>query len=267
MKDKNFGIPSLKELSIIIISAFILTLVMSYLDAYERLHLFTRMYHLFTFDEFIVFMPSFLAMGFILLSYHKIQQLEFEITKREEVEEALRKSEKGYKDLSITDGLTQLFNSRHFYSQLEMEIDRASRYNHPLSLLLMDIDNFKQYNDTYGHLEGDKVLASFGKVVHRCVRAVDAGYRYGGEEFTVILPETEVQGAVYAAERIRKGFEAEIFSPKPNKTVNITVSIGVTQYEPKEKVKAFIKRADKAMYVAKKEGKNRVSFSKGTDVD
>jgi predicted signal transduction protein with EAL and GGDEF domain len=142
MKDKSIGIPSLKELSIIIISAFILTLVMSYLDAYERLHLFTSMYHLFTFDEFIVFMPYFLAMGFILLSYHKIQQLEFEITKREEVEEALRKSEKGYKDLSITDGLTQLFNSRHFYSQLEMEIDRTSRYNHPLSLLLMDIDNF-----------------------------------------------------------------------------------------------------------------------------
>ena len=214
-----------------------------------------------------VLLIAFLAMGFILLSYHKIQELELEINKREEVEEELRKSEKGYKDLAITDGLTQLYNSRHFYSQLEMEIDRANRYNHPLSLLLMDIDDFKQFNDTYGHLEGDKVLAAFGKVVQRCVRAVDAGYRYGGEEFTVILPETDVQGAVFAAERIRKGFEAEIFSPIPNETVHITVSVGVTQYEPEEKLKAFVKRTDKAMYSAKKEGKNRVFCPKRADVE
>ncbi|MEE8541961.1 MAG: diguanylate cyclase, partial [Desulfobacterales bacterium] len=85
------------------------------------------------------------------------------------------------KKLAITDGLTKLFNSRHFYNQLELEVDRSNRYAHALALLLLDIDNFKKYNDTYGHLEGDKVLVRLGQAIHTCLRSMDSAYRYGGE--------------------------------------------------------------------------------------
>jgi diguanylate cyclase (GGDEF)-like protein len=240
---------------------------MSFLNAYERLFLFTRMYRLYAFDEFAVFFPAFLAMGVLLFSYRQIQRLETEVNKRQQVEKVLRENEQRYKDLSITDNLTQLYNSRHFYRTLKSEIDRSIRYNHPLSLLLMDIDNFKQHNDTYGHLEGDKVLSSLGRVVRECLRTTDSAYRYGGEEFTVILPVTESEKALNVAERIRKGFEAEIFSPKPNEEVHITISIGASQYLHGEKIESFIKKVDKAMYVAKDQGKNRISFLKGTDED
>ena len=115
------------------------------------------------------------------------------------------------KKLAITDGLTDLFNSRHFYSQLEVEIDRSNRYKPPLSLLLLDIDKFKIYNDTYGHLEGDKVLFRLGQIIKSCLRKMDSAYRYGGEEFTVILPETGGKEALNVAQRIRTTIEAEKF--------------------------------------------------------
>jgi diguanylate cyclase (GGDEF)-like protein len=263
MKHKITMGPSFKELVFVIIFSFIITLIMSFLNAYERLFLFTRMYRLYEFDEFAVFFPSFLAMGVLLISYRQIQRLEIEVNKRQQAEKVLRENEQRYRDLSITDNLTQLHNSRHFYNILQSEIDRSIRYNHPLSLLLMDIDNFKHYNDTYGHLEGDKVLSSLGSVVQERLRRTDSAYRYGGEEFTVILPVTEREEALNVAERIRKGFEAEIFSPKPNEEVHITVSIGASQYIHGEKIESFIKKADKAMYAAKDQGKNRVSFLEG----
>ncbi len=116
------------------------------------------------------------------------------LRERELTEERNRMMEK-LQTLAITDGLTGLFNSRHFYTQLELEVDRASRYQHPLSMLLIDIDHFKDFNDSYGHLEGDKVLARFSLVLKSCLRTNDAAYRYGGEEFTVILPETGAEEA------------------------------------------------------------------------
>ena len=111
------------------------------------------------------------------------------LNERQLTQERIRMMEKLQK-LAITDGLTKLYNSRSFYSQLELEVDRFNRYRHPLSLLLLDIDHFKNYNDTYGHLEGDKVLVRFSQIIKSCLRANDSAYRYGGEEFTVILPET-----------------------------------------------------------------------------
>jgi diguanylate cyclase (GGDEF)-like protein len=267
MKHIVIGSPSIKELFIVIVSAFILTLLMGYLNAYERLYLFTRMYKIYGFDDFAVFLPAFLAMGFLLYSYRRIEELQAEITKREQAEAALRESEQKYRELSITDDLTQLHNSRHFYKRVEAEIDRSMRYNHPLSLLLLDIDNFKQYNDTYGHLEGDKVLHFLGTLIMACLRKTDSAYRYGGEEFMVILPVTYVGDASHVAERIRKGFEEKTFSPRPSEEAHCTLSMGVGQYEPEEELEAFIKRVDIAMYMAKNEGKNRVSFSKQTHVD
>ncbi len=164
------------------------------------------------------------------------------------------------KRLSITDGLTKLYNSRYFYNQLKIEIDRTERYQRPLSLLLLDIDKFKDYNDTYGHLEGDQVLIRLGQVIRSCLRKMDSAYRYGGEEFTVILPETEGDEAATVAERIRTAVELERFTPvKDGDPVSITISIGVTEYNRKEEVALFVQRADKAMYQSKQAGRNRVS--------
>jgi len=161
--------------------------------------------------------------------------------------------------LAITDGLTRLYNSRHFYNQLELEAGRSNRYKHPLALLLLDIDLFKRYNDSFGHLEGDKVLQRIGKIIKSWLRKMDTAYRYGGEEFTVILPETTCEEAVTVAERIRNAVKSEKFSPEPKKQIVITISIGATEYSPEEELSAFIQRADKAMYASKQFGRNKVT--------
>jgi diguanylate cyclase (GGDEF)-like protein/PAS domain S-box-containing protein len=188
-----------------------------------------------------------------------------DITALKLVEIALTEKERKYLELSITDGLTGLGNLRNFYTQVKSEVERSNRYRHPLSILLLDIDDFKVFNDTYGHLEGDKVLMRIGQVIRHCLRKIDSGYRYGGEEFTIILPETTGDAAMALAERIRREFEGETFSPRRGLTLHKTVSIGVTQYVPGEELSAFLKRADASMYQAKKEGKNRVSFGEDRD--
>jgi diguanylate cyclase (GGDEF)-like protein len=180
------------------------------------------------------------------------------LRERELTEERNRMMEK-LQTLAITDGLTGLYNSRHFYTQLESEVDRSSRYRHPLAMLLIDIDHFKEFNDTYGHLEGDKVLARFSQVLKSCLRTNDSAYRYGGEEFTVLLPETGAEEARTVAQRIRTALEMESFSPEPSRAVSKTISIGVTEYQPGEATTAFINRADAAMYLSKQNGRNRVS--------
>jgi len=162
-------------------------------------------------------------------------------------------------NLAITDGLTKLYNLRHFYHLLEIEIDRCIRYGHHLALLLLDIDNFKMYNDTYGHLEGDKVLVRIGQIIQSCLRTMDAAFRYGGEEFTVILPETNAEEANNVAHRIKAAVESENFFPEPENVVAVTISIGVTEYYNKESLSAFIKRADQAMYLSKEKGRNAIS--------
>jgi len=161
--------------------------------------------------------------------------------------------------LAITDELTTLYNLRHFYNQIEVEVDRSNRYGHTLSLLLLDIDRFKIYNDSFGHLEGDKVLSKLGQIIKSCLRAMDSAYRYGGEEFTILLPETKGQEAKTVAHRLRKAVEVEKFYPEPDKEKHVTISIGVTSYFKKEEIKNFVQRADKAMYLSKLAGRNRVS--------
>lgn len=164
------------------------------------------------------------------------------------------------KRLSITDGLTNLYNSRYFYSQLKAEISRTLRYERPLGLLLLDIDQFKDYNDSFGHLKGDKVLVRLGEIIKSCLRKMDSAYRYGGEEFTVILPETEGEEAATVAERIRASVEKEKFYPDKGKEAQvITISVGVTEYFSQEEVSILVQRADKAMYLSKQSGRNRVS--------
>ena len=253
------------ELIGIFVVALICTIIMVFFEGLERLYIFTSKADHFPFGEFAVFFPAFLAIGFVYFSYRRVRELESEITRRLKLEMALRESEKKYKDLSITDDLTELYNVRYFEDRLNGEIDRTTRYGRPLSMILLDIDDFKNYNDSYGHTEGNKVLSALGTVVRGCIRRTDTAFRYGGEEFTIILPETPITGAVGVAERIREGFASESFSPKPDEVVRATVSLGVCQYEPDEDVESFIRRADSAMYEAKQQGKNRVSVANPTN--
>ncbi len=163
-----------------------------------------------------------------------------------------------YREMSITDSLTKLYNSRHFFRQLGYEVERAKRYNTPLSLILLDIDNFKGYNDAYGHLEGDEALKVLADILRKDLRVSDTVYRYGGEEFTLLLPETDSERALIAAERLRSDFAQRVLTPLPGSEVHMTISVGVSQYYPLETPPEFLKRADEGMYHAKAEGKNRV---------
>ena len=116
------------------------------------------------------------------------------------------------------------------------------------------------FNDTYGHIEGDQVLFRLGQIIKRCLRKADSAYRYGGEEFTIILPITTKEESAVIAERIREELKKENFSPVPDKNVNLTVSMGLAQYKKNEDMKAFVNRVDHLMYQSKKNGKDRICF-------
>ena len=163
-----------------------------------------------------------------------------------------------YKKASETDGLTGLYNKSHLMQRLEAEIGKAAQTGRPLSFIIMDVDNFKHYNDTYGHPEGDVVLRTLAEVITAEIRDHDAGCRYGGEEFTVVFPNVEAAQALKAAERIRQGFAGWTFQPGSGAGVSVTVSIGLDQLLPGEEAAGLIRRADQALYQAKQYGKNRV---------
>ncbi|MFA5905303.1 MAG: diguanylate cyclase [Desulfobacula sp.] len=162
--------------------------------------------------------------------------------------------------LAITDALTGLYNSRHFFSQLKTEIKRYDRYFRALSLLILDIDYFKQYNDTWGHLEGDKVLMGIGQVINSCMRSMDTAYRYGGEEFAILLPETKLQKACVVGARIKDNISSTIFEPEPGIKKSVTVSIGATELKEGEDFRSFISRTDKALYKSKDSGRNKLTY-------
>jgi diguanylate cyclase (GGDEF)-like protein/PAS domain S-box-containing protein len=186
------------------------------------------------------------------------QAVSRDVTERRRLEKELKESEERYRELSIVDDLTQLYNSRYFYNQLRMELHRIERHEYPLTLLLLDIDDFKKFNDTYGHIEGDQVLVRLGQVIKRCLRKEDSAYRYGGEEFTIILPMTTKEDGAVSAERVREELKEENFSPEPDKQINLTVSIGLAQYKKNEDIKAFVNRVDHLMYQGKRRGKDRI---------
>ena len=167
------------------------------------------------------------------------------LIEKEKLEEEVRR-------LSITDDLTSLYNYRHFFKTLELELARMRRQRASLSLLMFDLDNFKRYNDFFGHLEGDKVLRKVGEVVSQSIRNnVDSGLRYGGDEFTVLLIGASVDQGLAIAERIRSSIELAGFQ-------GITVSIGLSEFEDHFDLEGFVKSADHAMYIAKHSGGNRI---------
>ena len=155
-----------------------------------------------------------------------------------------------YRELPILDNLTGIYNHRHFHEVLPREIERAKRYSQPFCLLMIDIDDFKKYNDTHGHLAGDKLLTNIANLLIASMRSADIVFRYGGEEFVVILPQVGKQAGVSSAKRI-----LELIKQK----LSVTVSIGVTSFSDDGASKdKLINQADSAMYQAKKLGKDRI---------
>lgn len=162
--------------------------------------------------------------------------------------------------LSITDGLTGVYNHRHFYTRLDEEMKRAERYGHSLSLIISDIDHFKHYNDAHGHPAGDAILKGVASCIKDNARGQDLVARYGGEEFSIILPETGKEEVVPLAERIRIRVSEQLFPGKDTQPGgNLTISMGVATFPVDSKdVKGLINMADSALYRAKEGGRNRV---------
>ncbi|MDA3791018.1 MAG: diguanylate cyclase [Desulfobacula sp.] len=165
--------------------------------------------------------------------------------------------------MAITDELTQIYNRRYFHTRLDQEVSRSKRYDHPLSLMMLDIDHFKRVNDVYGHQIGDDVLAGLAAIIKSTTRKMDVVVRYGGEEIAVILPETDGSGAVLNAEKIRHNIEKHVFEVLNGKILQVTVSVGVSCLDQianneEDKAKKLIKIADDALYQAKKSGRNQV---------
>ncbi len=162
-----------------------------------------------------------------------------------------------------TDPLTGLYNRRYMDDCLIREVERCQNRRHMLTLLMVDIDYFKSYNDLYGHLEGDRMLARIGKLLKASIRDYDLAFRYGGEEFVMLLPDTDPDEAAMVAERIRVRFESLVFNV-PSHSGNVdgresrTLSIGISTYEQGLGAMELLELADQALYRAKNEGRNRV---------
>jgi diguanylate cyclase (GGDEF)-like protein len=174
----------------------------------------------------------------------------------------LRKSE----ELSITDDLTRLHNSRFLNITLRREVERSKRYRTPVSLIFLDLDGFKNVNDQHGHLFGSRTLVEVGAVIKETVRTIDVVCRFGGDEFTVILPQTGPEGAYTIAERVRQHIAETVFLKSCGLAVHITASLGIASFPDHGRTKDdLLARADQAMYAVKGSGKNGVALAETDD--
>ncbi|NVL90496.1 MAG: diguanylate cyclase [Desulfobacterales bacterium] len=176
-----------------------------------------------------------------------------------ELYEALQEKNRQLQEMANRDGLTGLFNHRYFHDQLSKDFLRARRYHETLSCVLLDIDHFKKFNDTYGHQTGDVVLSTLGRIIEDSVRDSDLAARYGGEEFALVLYHTDGPAALHVSERLRQAVEGCEVDAE-GKTLNVTISLGIATF-PHEQIrdsKELVECADKALYQAKENGRNRV---------
>ena len=173
--------------------------------------------------------------------------------------ERLRDSVQLSIEAAVTDPLTGLYHRRYMETHVGTLVDQAAARNKPLSVLVLDIDYFKSINDTYGHDAGDDVLQDFAIRIRKSIRGIDLACRYGGEEFVVVMPETDMAVATMVAERLRRRIASEPFPiQKGTRTIDVTISIGIAALAPDDDAAAVIKRADQALYRAKRDGRNRV---------
>lgn len=178
------------------------------------------------------------------------------------LQDELREKNVALEELTRTDPLTQIPNRRYFMQCFEREFERAQRYGFPLSYVMCDLDHFKKLNDVHGHQAGDTALIGVAQILKETLRGHDVAGRYGGEEFSMILPETDGAGAVIVADRCRRAIEEARFEAN-GESLGVTMSLGVATYHPESKDGAsdaagLIKLADEALYVAKSGGRNRV---------
>ncbi|MCX8125239.1 MAG: sensor domain-containing diguanylate cyclase, partial [Spirochaetes bacterium] len=177
-------------------------------------------------------------------------------TIRDESEE-LKQKEAELEKLSVTDALTTLYNKRHLNEKLSEILRTVSFDHHPVSLIMIDIDHFKDFNDTYGHMEGDRLLSGFAKILKSTIRGDDIPCRYGGEEFVIILNNTGIDDALFVAEKIRTRFENYVHDLESGKKVSATLSAGIATCRIDDTPETLLKRADEALYRAKSGGRNR----------
>ena len=199
------------------------------------------------------------------IAKHALEKMSLELEKRTLIQDLKKTNEElklvndALKELALKDGLTGLHNHRSFQETLKHEMERARRYSHPLSIILIDIDHFKQYNDTFGHPEGDALLKEFGQLLSSHMRSADFVARYGGEEFVILLPEVDKGEGHQAADKIRRCIEEH---PFPNRKT--TVSMGLATYpEDGDDGAHLVKEADTALYEAKHNGRNMVCLANG----
>ncbi len=218
---------------------------------------------------FLLFVPLFIflllkkvGIPYNLVSYYIEEKNKAEMEK-EKLKKLVVERTKELERLATTDSLTGLYNRRKLIDILEHELTRAKRYGNELSVVLFDIDNFKKINDTYGHDVGDYVLQQVTKLVKDNLRNVDVIGRWGGEEFLIVLPQTNLEGAKVVAEKVRKAIEQHSFA----KVGRVTASFGVADYdvEKDKHIDDFLKKADIALYRAKNTGRNRVEVFYSTN--
>ena len=195
-----------------------------------------------------------------------------DVTRRDRIEQDLRATTSALRaanaelgHLANTDALTQLANRRHFMEILQQEVERAHRYARPVALIMVDLDHFKKVNDKYGHAQGDEVLRATADVLRGVCRDVDLAGRLGGEEFALLLPETDAEGARTVAERVRTRMEAMRHHARAasvaGETFGVTASLGVAALEPSATAEDVLRRADEVLYAAKAAGRNRVEVA------
>ena len=212
-----------------------------------------KLVNLIAFDTILVF--SFLIAAFLSKNMRRSENLFHQLLKKT-------------RELSITDGLTGLYNQTHFIERLRHEIAQSKRYNQCFSLIIFDVDDFKNYNDHNGHLYGSSALTEIGGLVKKVFRSSDILARYGGDEYVIMLPNTDKVGSFLAAERLREMVEDEVFPGEEKQPKGkITISLGITGFpEYGKTVEEILSNADAALYRAKKMGRNRtVIFSEDID--
>lgn len=265
-KFSNYTVP-ISQGVVVILIFYVLNIMIKVLkNRRESSILFTISYGIFfiasindiLYANFLIFTGFLAPLGFIFTIIGQSIMLTRKFIQSIDQKELLEISRDQFRKASITDALTGLYNSRYLYKIMDKEVIYHKETNEPLTFLMADVDNFKLFNDTYGHTNGDKVLRIIANTIKDSARDIDTACRYGGEEFSIILPNTNLEIGEEIAERIRENFEKLEYEDE--KFNGITLSIGVSTLKDFDTVKTLIERADIALYKAKELGKNRVEI-------